>query len=95
MKIRVLSGRASRQSYSLFMKVYGYWTRTAVRILDRIVATESDSFYDGLLPYVTMEWESETLFAVLFLPNQFSPRTVCRYGVICLQQPLNILFQQS
>lgn len=58
------------------MKAYGYWTRIARRILDRIVATESDSFYDGLLPSVAMEWESEILFAVLSLPNQFSSRTV-------------------
>ena len=58
------------------MKAYVYWTRTAVRILDRIVVTESDSFYDGILPSVNMEWESEKLFAVSFLPNQFSSRSV-------------------
>ena len=58
------------------MKACGCWTRNAVRILDRIVATESYSFYDGLLASVTMEWESETLFAILSLPNQFSSRTV-------------------
>jgi hypothetical protein len=75
-KIHVLSGRASRQLQSLFMKACGYWTRTAVPILDRIFATESDSFNGGLLLSVTREWESETLFAVLSLPNQFSSRTV-------------------
>ena len=75
-KFPVLSVRASRQNCSLFMKACAYWTRSAVRILDRILATESDSFYDGLLPSVTVEWGSETLFAVLSLPSQFSSRTV-------------------
>jgi len=75
-KIHVLSVRASRQSCSLFKKACGYWTRAAVRILDRILAIESDSFYDGLLPSVTVEWESETLFALLSLPSQFPSRTV-------------------
>jgi hypothetical protein len=98
-KIHVLSGRANRQSYRVCLRkpmvtkqelVCGYLT--LLLLLNQVPSTTI---------FCLLSLRSKRLEHCLpYCPHQISFRLGhsllrCRYEVICLQQPLHFLFQQS